>query len=854
MAWWSRLIRRSDRDADLEAEIRFHLQQDAQLRRDRGESPEAAERHARRDFGNLLLIKETTQDVWGRRLLRDFFGDVRFGVRMLWRTPALAVTAIASLALGIGATTAIFTVINAVLLRPLPYPQPDELVGIVQRHTQFGPELATWPDFSDWRDRNTMLAAIGGAWNAAYNLTGVDEAERLAGAALTPGVFEALQVEPAIGDRFSSAADQDPYVVVLGHELWRRRFGALQSALGRRIELNGRLFMVIGVMPEGFAWPAATELWVPFVPEQGMNRGYHLLQVVGRLKAGASVRAAQDELSTIAAAASNTYPATNRDWGVDARSLLDATVNQATRSLWILSGAAACLLLIACANVASLLASRAVARRLELALRSALGASRRRLLQQLLTESLVLAVLAAMAGWVIAITAIDPLLALTSLPRSNEVSLDARVFAMTVFAAIVTALAIGLLSAWSGSRADLRDVQANRGSVRTGWLRPSLLVVEVAAAVILLTGAGLLIRSFYRLNQVTIGFDAERLLTMRFFLPRVTYPPPRTVRLYEDMIERVTALPGTESAAAVSAFPFSGTTANVVFSIPSQPAPPAGQGPTAAFASITPGYFKAIGLPVIKGRGVEPGDHADASFVAVVNRAMANRHFAGEDPIGQTIRILGPKPRTIVGIVDDIRQRGLDRAPEPEIYVPHAQTPLGGMFLVVRAKNSYPERLIAAVRAEIRRLDANVPIANVQTADELLNRTLSSRRFSMLLVSIFGAIALLLAVVGIYGVLAYAVAQRTTEIGIRMALGAARTHVLRLMIWQGLWPVVIGLVIGTVAAAAVTGVLASALFEIRPQDPITFTSAIVLLLITALIAAYLPARRASLVDPKTALQ
>ncbi len=854
MASWLELFRRSNADQDLDEEIRFHLEQEAQLRRDRGATPEDAARDSRRDFGNVLLVKETTRDVWGGRLLEDVAGDVRFGIRMLVRTPVLALAATLSLAIGIGANTAIFTVVNAVLLRPLPYPNPHELVGVVQRHAQFGPELATWPDFTDWREGSTTLAAVGGAWGAAYNLTGVDEPERLAGAAATPGLFEALRVVPIIGRPFTADTDQDPHVVVIAHDLWRRRFAGDAAVVGRRVELNGRPHTVIGVMPEGFSWPPATELWVPFVPETGMNRGYHLLQVVGRLKHGASVAATQDELSVIAAASAAAHPATNRDWGVQASSLLDATVSQATRSLWILSGAAACLLLIACANVASLLASRAVARRLELSLRKALGASRRRILQQLLTESLVLSMLAGTFGLVIAAMAIDPLLALTSLPRATEVSIDLRVFALTVLAAVITACAIGLVSAAGASRAEVRDVQANRGTARSGWWRPSLLVVEVAAAVVLLAGSGLLIRSFNRLNQVETGFDAERLVTMRFFLPRVSYPPARSVQLYEQMIERATALPGVETAAAVSAFPFSGTTANVVFAIPSQPPYPPGQGPNGAFAAVTPGFFRTMGMRLISGRNIEATDHAEAPFVAVVNRAMANRYFPGQDPIGQTIRILGPRPRTVVGIVEDVRQRRLDSAPEPEIYVPHAQSPFGGMFLVVRAATDRPEQLIAPLRSEIRGLDANLPIANVQTADELLNRTLSSRRFSMLLISIFGGAALLLAIVGIYGVLSYAVAQRTAEIGIRMALGAARTHVLRLMIWHGLWPVLVGLVIGIIAASGVTRVLASSLFEIQPQDPVTYVGVAFLLATTAMAAAYLPARRASLVEPRTALQ
>jgi len=852
MRWWSRLLGRHRLDADLDEEIRFHLEQETRLRVDRGDSPEQARRRARRDFGNVTLVAESMRETWRWLLLDDLVRDTRHACRLLTRAPIFSAVAAMSLAIGIGANTAIFTVVHAVMLRPLPYPEPSRLVAIDQRHVDGGLEFATWPDYSDWR-RASSLAAIGGAWSAVYNLTGIDEPERLGGAAVTASLFNALGVEPALGRSFVEGPNEDVRVVVLSHRLWQRRFGGALDVVGRRVELNGQPYTVAGVMPIGFAWPETAELWVPFVPQESMNRGYHLLRVVGRLAPGASVASANSELATIAANAAQAYPATNKDWGVQAASLLESTVGTTARPLLILTGAVACVLLIACANVTGLLASRAVVRRHEMALRSALGASRRRLVRQLVTESVLLSLVGGAIGLALAQAAIGPLVALTTLPRAGEVSLDSNVLILTLLAAIGSGLAVGIVSAITGSRIDLRDGLAGRGSAPTGWLRPVLLIVQVAAAVVLLSGAGLLMASFYRLHQVEPGFKPDGLLTARFFLPRAAYPVDRCVRLYEQMIDRVKALPGVETAAAVSAFPFSSAIANVVFEIAGRPPAAPGQSVTANFAAATPGYFRTAGIALIAGRDFESADTAGAPFVAMINRAAADRFFPGQDPIGQAVRILGPRPRTIVGVVQDIRQRSLDRPPQAEIYVPHAQFPSGGMFLVVRVHTGESERLAAAVRAEVRALDRNLAMAAPRTARQILDDTLSSRRFSLVLLSIFGATALILSMVGVYGVVSLTVSQRTREIGIRKALGAARRDVIGLLVWHGMWPVAVGLIAGLGAAFAATRLLASMLFEIRPSDPVTLTGVVVLLAAAAFAAVLIPARRAARIDPLIAL-
>lgn len=847
-------LRGGDLDRDFADELQTHLEMLAADNIARGMTPEEARRQAAIRIGGVSSLQSQHRDARGFRILDEITQDFSFAIRLMRKEPWLSTAAILSLAVGIGATTTIFTIINGVLLKPLPYPEPERLVSIAQRHAQYGTELATLPDFIDWRERNSTLSAIGGAWSVASNLAGGDQPERLLGAFVTPGFFEALRIEPAIGHVFAQEPVADTAVVVLGHDLWRRRFDGAADVIGRRVELNSRPYTVVGVMPAGFEWPHATELWMPLVPEQGMNRGYHMLQVIGRMRREATLDAVRAELSTLAAASAIEYSGSNKDRTVQIDSLLQATVGSAQQSLWTLAGATVLLLVIACANVANLLASRALSRQLELAVRGALGASRWRLLRQLLSESLVFAVLGGACAVIVAAFGVTPLLSLTTVPRAEEVALDWRVFASAVAAALVTAAVTGAITATRSGRANLRDIDPTRGSTRTGLLRPTLLILEVSFAVILLAGTGLLVRSFVHLQNVDAGFDGSNLLTMQFFLPRAGYPGDRVTRLFDELIAAAEGIRGVKSAAAVSAFPMSGLTPNVVFSIPSQPSTAGGAEMSADLAAITPGYFDTIGIRTVAGRTFTRSDAIDAPFVAVVTESMVRRFFAGRDPIGQTIRILGPRPRTIVGVVTDARQRGLDAPPLPQIYVPHAQQPLGAMFLVIRAVSDQPERLIPDVRARIRAIDPNLPIASIRTADELLGNTLSSRRFNMLLLALFSASALLLSIIGIYGVLSFAVAQRRMEIGIRIALGAPRARVMMLMLWHGLWPVVTGLAIGTAAALAATTVIEGMLFEVGARDPLTLAASAALLLVFALFAAWVPAHRAARVDPKVALQ
>ncbi len=845
------LFRHSSADRDLMREIDAHLRLLEDEFRRRGRSAEDARYAARRAFGGVEQAREEQRDARSFRWLEDARQDVQYAARMLRRAPGFTIAVVLILALGIGANSAIYTVVNAVMLRPLPYPEPDRLIGIVQQHKSFGVDVVTLPDYLEWRDAAKSLGALAGAWRITVNLTGVDEPERLAGAAVTSNLFTTLGVAPQLGATFRDSPN-DSQSVVLSDRLWRRHFAAGAGVLGRTVLLNGEKRTVIGVMPPGFAWPEGVEVWTLLVPQESMNRGYHQLQVVGRLAPAASIADARAELGALASASASSYPTTNKDWGVQVSSLLDYTVGAASRSLVILAGAAGCVLLIACANVGGLLTARALARRKEISLRTALGASRSRIMRQLLTESVMLSLIGGLAGVAVAEYAVPALLSLTTLPRSADVALDTRMFVATLIASVATGVLFGLAPAAATARFAVSPAIRSRENVASGWLRSALLVVQLAVAVVLLSGAGLLLRSFYKLQTVETGLNVNRILAARFFLPRASYPVERCTALYEEMIAKAQALPEVAAAAAVSAVPFSEVSANVAFTIPSRPDP--GTLLTANFAAATPGYFRVMNIPVLVGRSFESGDNAGAPFVAVINRSMADRYFPGQNPIGQVIQILGPKPRRIVGIIPDLRQRALDRPPEPEIYVPHAQFPTGGMFLVVRTNTDRPERAAPSLRAAVRSVDGDVPIASIRAGNQLIGETTSSRRLNLVLLSVFAALALILSVVGVYGVLSFTVSRQTTEIGIRMALGAARRDVLVLMMRKGLAPVLLGVAVGVAIAFASTGVLRTFLFGVDPSDPPTLVTVVFVLLVASLGAVLGPARRAANVDPLLALK
>jgi putative ABC transport system permease protein len=845
--------RRHDREFADELNSHLQLHIDDNLRA--GMTPAEARRAAMIALGGVIQTTERYRDRRGLPILDALHQDLMYAVRVLRKNRGFTATVIVTLAIGIGANTAIFSVVNAVLLRPLPYPASHRLVSVSQLHLRSGtPEWATWPDYVDWRDRATRLQGLGSAWPVAINLTGVDEPERLPGAAVTASLFSVLQVAPVIGRSFSDKTDEDPRSVILGHAMWQRRFASDPRVIGRALELNGRRHTVVGVMPERFSFPPGVELWIPFVPEPGMTRGYHLLTVVGRLGPDATIEQARTELQTLAAQAATNNPDTNKDWGVQVTSLLDGQVGSARPALLILAATVGCVLLIGCINVAALLMARAAARRDEINLRAALGASRSRIARQLLTESLVLALCGGALGLAAGRWAIDPLMALTVLPRAPEVSLDGWVLLFALGVSIATGIGFGLAPVIALVHQPDILTPTPRVTLPLRRFRPALVAVEVGLTMVLLAGAGLLTRSFVRLQQVETGFNGDRILTMRFFLPRASYPADRAASHYQEMMRRLAALPDVDGVAAISHFPFAGLSANMVFDAPGRPTAAPGEQLTAEFRAASPGYFRTMGIAVLNGRDFTEFDRPQSQLVAIVNRAAADRYFPGQNPLDQSVRLLGPKPRRIVGVVQNIRHRELASSPEPEIYVPHAQYPLGAMFVGIRARTGDPGRIAAAARASIRSLDRDLPIASVKTFRELLDASLSRRRFTLTLLALFAVTALGLSAVGICGVLSYTVAQQTREIGIRMALGAARRDVLRLAVRQGMVPVMAGLTGGVVASFAATRALTDMLFEIRPHDAITLATVAGLLLTVSLVATLIPARRAARVDPLSALR
>jgi putative ABC transport system permease protein len=850
------LLHRTRAERELADELEAHLQLHIEDNIRAGMDPGEARRTALRDLGGLEATKELYRERRGVPALEQLFQDARYAIRLTRRSPGFTIVVLLTMALGVGANSTIFTIVNAVLLRDLRLPEADRLVSVTTRDEAGGLRFATWPDYVEWRDQATTFEELAGAWSLVLNVTEVGEPEQLAGSAVTASFFEVLGISPQLGRVFTPAEAAGGGLVVISDELWERQFGRDANVTGRLVSLNGEPHTIVGVMPPGFPFAGPVQqAWVPLVREPGMDRGYPFIQVIGRLARASSLGEARAELAAIAARQAAAFPDTNGGLNIDVTTLHERFFGSIRRPLLILLGAVVCVLLIACVNVATLAHGRAIMRGHELTVRAALGASRLRIVRQLLTESVLLSIAGGFVGLAMAAALLPPLLAMTALPRTDNITIDGAVLLFTFLVSMMTGLLSGLAPALNTSRRDRHDPLTVQGSTVAAMdrTRTTLVAVEVAAAAILLVGAGLLIHSFYRLFQVDIGFSGERVLTVRFFLPEATYPNVRRIQLVQEMTERISILPDVEAVAAVSALPFGGANGSAVFRIPDRDST-SGRELTADFHAATPGYFRTMGIPMVRGRDLSVADRAEAPWVAVVNQTMAERYFPGEDPIGRAIQILGPRPRTIVGIVQDVRERLLVLPPEPHVYVPHAQFPAGGMFLAVRTRSEEPARLAGNVRTQIRALDRQLAIAAIRPWVALRDQTLSFPRFSLVVVTSFAATALLLAVIGVYGVLSFMVSQRTKEIGIRMALGAATADILRLVAWQGLRPVVGGLLAGIPAALAGGQLLQVMLFEVEPADPAAFAGTTIVLLIAGLAATLIPARRATRVEPVAALR
>ncbi len=868
-AWLVRLagIFGSDvRDRELAEELESHLQLHIEDNVRAGLSPEEARRQALIKLGGVEQTKEKYRRQRGIPMLEDLWKDLRYSARMLVKNPGFTVVAVITLALGIGANTAIFSVVNAVLLRPLDYEDPDRLVIILENNWQKGwTRFAVAPgNFAEWREQNQVFEQMAAYTGSSFTLVGEGDPEQLQGTRASTNLFALLGVKPALGRDFLPEEDHSggERVVIVSHGLWQRRFGADPGMVGKQLTLNGYSYTVVGVMPAGFRFPnSRTELWVPvaFSAADLGNRGGHFLTVSARLKPGVTLEQAQIEMNAIAERLQEQYPQTNAAWGARVALLVEEVVGDVRSSLLALVCAVAFVLMIVCANVANLLLARAAARRREVAIRAALGASRSRLLRQLLTESVLLSLLGGALGMLLAARGVDALVSFgpTNIPRLNQVVMDGRVLGFAFLISLATGIIFGLAPALQASQTDLteslkeggRSSSAGAGSQR---LRRLLVVAEVALSLVLLVGAGLMIKSFVRLSKVETGFDSQNTLTAQINLPQSRYDDgQQQAAFFRQVLERIEALPGVESVGAVLPLPFTGDS---LFSFIVE-GHPTDDMPSANYYAVSPNYFGAMGIPLLKGRFFTEADLAESPRVAIINETMARRYFPDEDPIGKRMNITNGPPalREIVGVVGDVKQYGLDTQSPAQMYEPYLQRPWSGMTLVVRAA-SEPTGLTSAVRREVLAVDKEQPIARAQTMEEIIADSVAPRRFSVILLAAFAAVALTLAAVGIYGVMSYLISQRTHEIGVRLALGARRRDVLRLVVGQGMRLVLLGVGIGMLAAFALTRLMESLLFGVNPTDPLTYIVVALMLTTSALLACYVPARRATKLDPLVALR
>jgi putative ABC transport system permease protein len=783
-----------------------------------------------------------------------------------------------TLALGIGANTAIFSVVEAVLLRALPYRNADRVVLLWENNRlRNRPHNVVNPgNFLDWRDQSKSFDEMAAFIDQRYNFTGVGEPEEVPAQSATPNLFGLLGVEAALGRTFTpedvKSGRED--VVVISHGLWQRRFGGAPDVIGRSINLDGTSATVIGVMPPDFKWfikenslsgkPA--ELWTPMTlaEQQRATRRGRYLSAVARLAPGVSLQQAQSEMNTIGARLEGQYANLNTGWGVTLVPVRDQLAGEIKPALLVLLGAVGFVLLIACVNVANLLLARAAGRYKELAVRAALGAGRRRIVRQLLTESLLLAILGGALGLLLARWCLDLLVALSppNLIGAGQVTVNLPVLLFTLAVSLVTGIIFGLVPALEASRLNLSESlkessRGNVGGTRGRRVRDALVIAEIGLALVLLVGAGLMVRSFMRLQAVNPGFDAKNLLTMRVMLPSTKYPDAgRQVQFFRQAVERISTLPGVRSASAVSALPFADLGAATSFTIVGRPAPAAGDKPVTDVRVADENYFRTMNIPIVSGRTFTESEATEDRKVAVVNEAMVRKYFPGENPIGKRIIVnmaAEPGPTEIIGVVGDARYDKLEGDLRPMVYWTPPQLPYSSMTLVIRAANN-PEGLAAAAAREIQGIDKDQPISDVRTMESWIAESVARARFGTLLLSAFAAAALILAAVGIYGVISYSVSRRRNEIGIRLALGAQARDVLQLVLRQGMTLVFAGMGLGLLGALALTRVLSSLLYGVSATDPTTFAAIALLLAGVSLVACYIPARRATRVDPNDALR
>jgi putative ABC transport system permease protein len=803
-------------------------------------------------------------------MLGNLWQDLRYGLRLIRKNPGFSAVVVLTLAVGIGANTAIFSVVNSVMLRSLPFKDPDRLFRLNESNPERGwPTFAvSHPNFLDWRDRNQTFASMAAVSGASANLGTAGEVEVVQGRSVTSDFLSVLGATPLMGRNFLPEEDRpggNTRVVIITYGAWQKRFGGDPNIVGKPLTINDDIFTVVGVLPESFGWGAANlELFMPLAPDPQRPRADHRLLVIGKLKEGVSWNQALSDMNTIAGQLAEQYPESNKGWSVSGQSFYDWFIPETVRrSLLLFLGAVGFVLLIACSNVANLMLARAAARQKEISIRIALGAGRWRVGSQLLVEALTLAVISGIAGlgvaWLLtkALKSMNP----ESLPRLDELSIDGRVLGYSLLITFVTGVLFGLAPAIHAARTNLNEMLKEGGrSVTEGKsrqrIRSVLVTAEVALSVALLVSAGLLLRSFWRLQDVSPGFKANHVLTARVNLPRNRYDNnTNALGFYKRAVEASSALPGVESVGITSGVPMGGGNTATQVQVEGKSLPADGSKPSADWRIVSPGYFRTMGIPM-RGRDFDERDTEDSPRVTIISEEMARRFWPDEDPIGKSVTVFsfGGKPCTIIGVVGDVRSVGLDSDPNPMLYVTIAVAAMWNpMNLVVRTRTD-PAAQVSAVRSTLSSVDPNVPLYDTRTVDELLNNSLGERRFTMFLLGSFAAVALLLACVGLFGVMAYLVSQRTHEIGVRLALGARPGDVFRLIIGRGMALAAVGSAFGVGGAWALGRFLESMLYQVAPTDPITLASAPVLLLAVALLACYIPARRAMKVDPMVALR
>jgi predicted permease len=883
MGWWNevkflaRKLNRRRAEQELEEEIRTHLQMETQEHMDAGLPPDEARYAAQRNFGGVLLSREKSRDVWGFRTLEMLWQDLRYGVRVLVKQPGFTVIAIITLALGIGANTAIFSVINALILSPLAIAEPQQVAVIWRTPKDKRTEsYVSYMELQDWQAQNQSFEAIAGYKPSGFVLLNEGQAELIQGMRVTSNFLSLLKVNLFRGRDFQFEEEKTGAqgVVIISHQYWKNRLAGDEAALGQQLALNGKSFTIIGILPPDFEFPMAekqTELLATIAAEGGNlnQRGAQILRIIGRLKQGVPFTQAQAEMTAIAENLEQQYPPYNRNITAYMVSADEQIVSSdIRRAMWLLLGAVGFILLIACTNLTNLLLVRASSRQKELALRAALGAGRWRVARQLLTESLLLSLLSGIVGLLIAVWGLGAIkyYGADQLPRLGEVQINARVLVFTLTISILTAVLFSLIPIFKASHPNMNEVlKAGAKSVTSGgalrWWRDSLVIAEVVLGLVLLIGAGLMIRSFSVLVNINPGFDPENVLTGSISLTRATYENTQErVRYVNQTLERLQTLPGVESAAFVAPMPFSGGNVGSDFRIADHPKPEPGQQPQASVRSVTAHYFQAIKIALRKGRYFTEQDQRGGAGVAIINETLAGRYFPDEDPIGKRITNIGanqndgdPEQWEIVGVIGDVHHASLIKAATPEIYLPYQQNSWTWGNFFVRTTND-PTSLTRNFTDQIRSGDPTVPITKVRLLTEAVSDTVAQMRFYTFLFTLFGSTGLILTLTGIYGVISYSVSQRTQEIGIRMALGAQTSDVLKMLVGQGMILTAVGITIGIVAAVALTRLMENLLFGVSATDPLTFAFIASLLALVALLACWIPARRATKVDPMIALR